>query len=134
MDAVSLPRGRVMSTAGYLRCHAYDIWHMRPHRVALLQHARALSLPEPDIYLDNGCPARGPLPQLDRLLGAVAAGTYQAVLLPEWLALALDEARAGQMIEHLEQHNCLILCLPPRSAESPPPAPVAIPGMQGPAG
>lgn len=99
-------------TAVYLRCHPYDTWQTGPHYRAVLQHARNLSLPAPDVFFDNGCLSRGPLPQLERLLGAVENGHYDVVLLPGPFVLSLDDDKAQDIVRRIRAHGCRIEELP----------------------
>ncbi|MFF6995944.1 hypothetical protein ACFY93_13465 [Streptomyces sp. NPDC008313] len=110
-------------TAVYLRCHPYDRWQMALHRTALLQHAENLSLPTPDIFFDNGCLSRAPLPQLDRLLSAIEADYYKVLLLPGPFVLSLDDRKARDLTRWIRSRGCQVEELPathPQEGISPP--------------
>lgn len=102
--------------AAYLRCFPYDAFQTGPHRGAVLEHARALALPTPDIYFDNGRLSTQPLPQLTRLLTAIAAGFYHVVLLPGPFVLSLDDDKARATMQQMRDQGCQVMELPCRHA------------------
>lgn len=108
-------------TATYLRCYPYDAWQRGPHYWSMIQHAQALALPTPDIYFDNGYLASGQVPQLRRLFGAIAAGKYDAVLLPGPFILSLNDAKAQRLVSWMADHGCRVeeLPAPPHRVGSP---------------
>ncbi|MGI5377154.1 hypothetical protein ACQEV2_23500 [Streptomyces sp. CA-251387] len=105
-------RNDMIRTAAYLRCYPYDSWEMSFHHAALRRHAVQSGLPEPDCYLDNGRPSRGPLPQLRQLLLLVAAGVYQAVLVPGPFVFSLHDDVARDLIRRINADGCTVLELP----------------------
>lgn len=120
-DTAATPAGPVPTAAAprpraaaYLRCHPYDPWRMGPHHYALIQLAADLSLPLPDVFFDNGCPASDPLPELDRLLAAVDAGWYQVLLIPGPFVLSLDDGKAAAAIARIRRGGCRVAELPDR--------------------
>lgn len=98
--------------AAYLRCHPYDSWQMGPHYWAVLRRAEALSLPVPDVFFDNGCLSRGPLPQLRQLLRAIDDGRYGVLLLPGPFVLSLDDRRAQDLLRWIRGRGCRVEELP----------------------
>lgn len=116
--------------AVYLRCHPYDRWRMEPHHHALLHYADRMSLSPPDVFFDNGCRSKGPLPQLDRLLRAVDSGCYQVLLVPGPFVLSLDDRKAQDLVRWIRSRGCRVEELP---ALPPATRNVAGPTMEGPA-
>ncbi|GAA1983816.1 recombinase family protein [Kitasatospora viridis] len=107
-----LPTTTPPRTAAYLRCFPFDHFQMTPHRNAVLDHAQALALPAPAIFIDNGRLASQALPELQRLLRAVASGFFGVVLLPGLFVLSLDEAVARSIVRALAGHGCQVIVLP----------------------
>jgi hypothetical protein len=85
---------------------------MEPHHHALLHFADRMSLPPPDVFFDNGCRSKGPLPQLDRLLRAVGSGRYQVLLVPGYFVLSLDDREAQDLVRWIRSHGCRVEELP----------------------
>lgn len=106
------------SIATYLRCFPHDTFGTGPHLHAVLDHARELALPTPYVFFDNGCPASGPLPELRRLLDAVATGFYDAVILPGPFVLSMDDAKAQAIVQQITDHGCRVIELPSRHART----------------
>lgn len=98
--------------AAYLRCHPYDRWKTGPHYWAVLRRAEALWLPVPDVFFDNGCLSRGPLPQLQQLLSAIDDGYYKVLLLPGPFVLSLDDRKAQDLLRWIRGHGCRVEELP----------------------
>ncbi|MEV6008633.1 hypothetical protein AB0M29_17680 [Streptomyces sp. NPDC051976] len=105
------------SVATYLRCFPYDTFGTGPHLKAVLDHARELSLPTPYVFFDNGRLASGPLPELRRLLDAVATGFYDVVILPGPFVLSMDDAKAQAIVRQITDHGCRVIELPSRNAD-----------------
>lgn len=97
------------SIATYLRCFPYDALGTGPHLNAVLDHARELALPTPYVFFDNGRLASGPLPELRRLLDAVAAGFYDVVILPGPFVLSMDDAKAQAIVRQITDHGCRVI-------------------------
>jgi hypothetical protein len=98
--------------AGYLRCYPRDMWEMAVHRQALMWHAARSLLPEPHIYVDNGSPSRGPLPQRTRLLDMISHRFYQVLIIPGPFVLSLDDSAAQETIRWIRTQGCEVLELP----------------------
>ncbi|MFE0459619.1 hypothetical protein ACFW1A_10200 [Kitasatospora sp. NPDC058965] len=101
-------------TAAYLRCFPYDEFQMRLHRDAVEEHARDLYLPAPRVFLDNGCLASQALPELQRLLAAVATGQFGVVILPGRFVLSLDDAAALSIVRWIGGLGCRVIEVPSR--------------------
>ncbi|MFI9105409.1 hypothetical protein ACIGXA_33350 [Streptomyces fildesensis] len=100
------------AAAVYLRCYPRDVWAMETHRTALLQRARQLRLPEPAVFLDNGCRSAGPLPALESLTARIADGWYQTVLVPGRFVFSLIDEEAARITQWVEAHGCRLEELP----------------------
>lgn len=96
-------------TAAYLRCYPEDSWQMRAHRDLLERHAAQLGLPDPVLFIDNGCPSSGKLPQLTQLLEYAAAGAFRVVLVPGSWVFSLDAAEAARRRGQFAAHGCHVL-------------------------
>lgn len=70
----------------------------------------------PHVFFDNGRLASGPLPELRRLLDAVAAGFYDVVILPGPFVLSMDDAKAQAIVRQITDHGCRVIELPSRQA------------------
>lgn len=95
--------------AVYLRCYPRDDWQMMLHRDALRWYAIHAGLPEPDVYLDNGCRSRGRLPRQERLLQLVSEGAYGVVLVPGPFVFSLHDDDAQEVVRRIGRHGCEVL-------------------------
>ncbi|MEU9133098.1 hypothetical protein AB0D08_34205, partial [Kitasatospora sp. NPDC048540] len=100
-------------SASYLRCYPADTWRMTAHREMLSRHAHRLGLPEPVVFIDNGCRSFDPLPRLEQLLGHAAEGLFHVVLIPGSWVFSLDDTEAHRVRRRLAAHGCQVL-EPPR--------------------
>lgn len=110
-DEKAMPR-----VAAYLRCFPYDMFRSGPHLEAILDHLKRLTLPAPCIFFDNGLLASEPLPQLQQLLDAVAAGSFDVVILPGPFVLSLNSGEARVIMQQIADHGCQVIELPSRQA------------------
>ncbi|MFF7249904.1 hypothetical protein ACFZBU_39105 [Embleya sp. NPDC008237] len=99
-------------TAAYLRCFPYDPLRTGPHLGVLLEYAEVLGLRAPDVFFDNGHLSSGPMPQLERLLAAIASGLYDVVLVPGPFVLALDDDKAREILRWMRAQGCEVVELP----------------------
>ncbi|MFC9331774.1 hypothetical protein [Kitasatospora sp. NPDC057015] len=112
MDTPTARSTSMPGTAAYLRCYPYDVWQMDFHRQGLCTWAARLGLPEPTVFLDNGCMSHDPLPLLQRLVVAVTTGIYQVVLVPGNFVFSLHDDAAQQIARRITAHGCRLLELP----------------------
>ena len=108
----------IARTAAYLRCFPYDDLGTGPHHNAVLAYAQNLSLPVPAIYFDNGRLSSGPLPELSRLLCAVAVGHYDTVLVRGPFVLSLDDRTAQAVVREFSALGCRVIEVPSLSARA----------------
>ncbi|MDH6131550.1 hypothetical protein P3T37_000919 [Kitasatospora sp. MAA4] len=105
--------GGYADSAMYLRCFPYDATQLVFHRAALRLYARQLGVAEPAVFMDNGCPSRGPRPALDRLIRLAALGSFRTVLVPGPFVFSLDDQEARFVTRQLGVVGCQVLELPP---------------------
>lgn len=91
---------------------------MAAHREAVLRHAQAHALIMPDVFLDNGCPSSGPMPELERLLELVAVGGYQTVIVPGPFVFSLSDSAAEAVVQQIEAHGCQVVEISPAGRPS----------------
>ncbi|GAA4832221.1 hypothetical protein [Kitasatospora terrestris] len=91
------------AAAVYLRCFPFDSWGMAGHEEALRAYARGLGFCDPHVFLDNGRPSGGELPQLARMESLVASGHCGAVFVPGLWVFSMDDAAAGAVAERLRR-------------------------------
>jgi DNA invertase Pin-like site-specific DNA recombinase len=108
----------IVRTAAYLRCFPYDAFRVGPHRNAVLAYAEEVSLPIPAIYFDNGCLSSGALPELERLLHAITAGNYDAVIVPGPFVFSLDDHKAHAVIREISHQGCQVMEVPSLKARA----------------
>ncbi|MER8184672.1 hypothetical protein [Kitasatospora sp. NPDC094015] len=95
--------------AAYLRCYPADTWQMTAHREMLRRHALRLGLPEPVVFIDNGCRSFDPLPRLEELLRHAAEGIFRVILIPGSWVFSLDDGEAHRVRRRLAGHGCQVL-------------------------
>ncbi|WP_371494124.1 hypothetical protein OG871_03380 [Kitasatospora sp. NBC_00374] len=96
-------------SASYLRCYPADTWRMRAHREMLSRHAVRIGLPEPVVFIDNGCRSFDPLPRLEELVQHAAAGHFGVVLVPGSWVFSLNDEEAHRVRSRLAAHGCHVL-------------------------
>ncbi|GGV47107.1 hypothetical protein GCM10010495_75980 [Kitasatospora herbaricolor] len=104
--------GRFPGAAIYLRCYPFDELAMPTHQYALNRFADQLGLPAPTVFLDNGCPSRGPLPALEHVVDLAAAGAVRVVLVPGPFVFSLSDIEAHRVLARLGKLGCRVVELP----------------------
>lgn len=102
----------ISQTAIYLRCYPFDAGKMGFHRTVLRRYALSLGLPEPTVYLDNGCRSHERKPALHELIRQSAAGVLRLVLVVGPFAFSLDDVDARTAMRQITATGCQVMELP----------------------
>ncbi|TQK50890.1 hypothetical protein FBY35_1253 [Streptomyces sp. SLBN-118] len=120
-------RPRPRPPAAYLRYYPQNPSAANRDRIALRSFAARLGLPTPVLYLDNGCPATGLRPELERLITAVMKGNHRLLVVPGLWVFSPEDDQARLTVRMLSAAGCLrIFELPDRARRPVVPGPASL--------